>query len=80
MMPLTMVGEGETVTINHVDCGIGLKKRLCDLGLYNNTKIKVIKNDVSGPIIIKVKNSNLAIGRGQANKIFIQENENSTSR
>ena len=75
MIPLAMVNEGETVTISYVDCGIGLKKRLCDLGLYDNTSIKVIRNDISGPIIIKVKDSNLAIGRGQANKILVKENK-----
>jgi ferrous iron transport protein A len=72
MMPLAMAQEGEIVSVHYVDCGMGLKRRLCDLGLYDNTKIKIVKNDISGPIIITVKDSKLVIGRGQANKILVK--------
>lgn len=71
MMPLAMAREGNTVKVSSINCGIDLKRRLSELGLYENTFIKVIKNDISGPIIISVKDSNLVIGRGQANKILI---------
>ena len=43
-IPLAMVQRGEKVKIYCVDCGRGLKKRLCDLGLYEGTVIEVIKN------------------------------------
>ena len=72
MMPLAMVEEGRVVTINSIECGYRLKKRLCDLGLYEHTKIKVIKNDISGPVIIKVKDTNLVLGRGQVSKIMVE--------
>ena len=72
MMPLAMCQEGEEAKIRCVYCGQSLKKRLCELGLYDGTTVKVIKNDVSGPIIIQVKDSKLVIGRGQANKIMTQ--------
>lgn len=72
MMPLAMAREGEEVLVHNVDCGIGLKKRLSDLGLYDNTKIKILKNDISGPVIVIVKDSKLVIGRGQANKILVE--------
>ena len=75
MIPLAMCEEGVEVDIFCVNCGLGIKKRLCDLGLYDNTKIKIIKNDISGPIIIKVKDSKLVIGRGQANKIIVRKRE-----
>jgi ferrous iron transport protein A len=67
-----MAREGETVSVRCVDCGMGLKRRLCDLGLYDNTNIKIVKNDISGPVIITVKDSKLVIGRGQANKILVE--------
>ncbi|MFH1642242.1 MAG: FeoA family protein [Nanoarchaeota archaeon] len=75
MMPLAMCSEGEEVKVNCVDCGAGLKKRLCDLGLYDGSIINIVKNDVSGPVIIKLKDSKLAIGRGQANKILVEIGE-----
>ena len=72
-MPLSMSGEGTEVTIHCVNCGFGLKRRLCDLGLYDGTRVKVVKNDVAGPIIIKVKDSKLVLGRGQAQKIMVEK-------
>jgi ferrous iron transport protein A len=72
MMPLAMCSEGETAEVHCVDCGRGLKKRLCDLGLYDKTEVKVVKNEFSGPLIIKVKDSKLVLGRGQANKILVE--------
>ena len=79
MMPLSMVTEGKEVKIHYVDCGRGLRARLCDLGLYENSKVKVIKNDISGPLILKIKDSKIILGRGQAHKIMakvIMEGEN----
>ena len=73
MMPLAMCNEGEEVVIHCVDCDKGIKKRLCDLGLHDGTKVRVVKNDISGPIIINVKDSKLIIGRRQANKIRVEE-------
>ena len=75
MMPLTMCSEGTNARIVSVHCGQSLKKRLHDLGVYDGTTIKVIKNDVSGPIIVKVKDSKLVLGRGQASKIMAQQQE-----
>ena len=71
-MPLSMVREGDEVKIHWVVCGRGLRARLCDLGLYEGTRIKVVKNDVFGPVILKVKGSKIVIGRGQAQKIMAE--------
>lgn len=70
---LSSVGRGKTVRINCIDCGFGLKKRLSSLGLYSGTEVEIIKNDSHGPIILKVLNSKIVIGRGQAMKILVEE-------
>ncbi len=72
-MPLSMVKEGEKVIVNCVNCGQRLKRRLCDLALYNGSKIRVVKNDIAGPIIIKLKDSKIVLGRGQAHKIMVEK-------
>ena len=73
MIPLAMVEEGAKVTIHCVDRGGGRKRRKCDLGLYDGTKVSVLKNDISGPIIIKIKDSKIVLGRGQAHKIMAEK-------
>ena len=48
------------------------RKRLTDLGLTPGTKVTVIQAaPFNGPLEITVRGSRLAIGRGMANKIFV---------
>ncbi len=72
-MPLSMVGEGKKVKIIEIGGGWMLKKRFHDLGLYEGTEVEVIRNDVTaGPLILKVLDSRIGIGRGQANRIMVE--------
>ncbi len=66
--------EGTTAKVNFINCGKGLKHRLCSLGLGNGEIIEVLKNDNSGPVIIKVLDTKIAIGRGQAEQIVVDYN------
>lgn len=72
MIPLTMASENDQLKIIQVWHGGKFKKKLCELGIYKDSLIKVIKNDVHGPMIIEVKGSRLIIGRGQAQKIMVE--------
>ena len=51
-------------------CG-NIRKRLSELGLRRGVQIKMLKNDY-GPLIISIAGSKLALGRGIASKITIQ--------
>ncbi|MBN1502150.1 ferrous iron transport protein A [Candidatus Woesearchaeota archaeon] len=73
MVPLSNVKNGQRVRIKCIDCGFGLKRRLCSLGLYDGTMVEVVKNDSRGPVLLKVLNSKVVIGRGQAMKILVEE-------
>jgi len=72
IMPLSMAAEGEKVKIKSIDAGQGLRKRLYDLGLVENATIEVIKNEFSGPMILKILDSRIVLGRGQGYKIFVE--------
>ncbi|NOZ80761.1 MAG: ferrous iron transport protein A [DPANN group archaeon] len=72
-MPLSMCSAGDEVEVGDVLCGQNVKKRLHDLGIYDRTRIEVIRNDVSGPLLVRVKDTKLALGRGQADKILVKE-------
>jgi len=53
--------------------GSGLKKRLEDLGLTPRTKITVVKSaPFHGPLEVQVRGCRLAIGRGMAERIFVE--------
>jgi len=58
--------------VKDIKAGIGLRRRLEELGLVRNQILKIIKNDC-GPLIIMLGESRLVIGRGAAFKIFVEE-------
>jgi Fe2+ transport system protein FeoA len=69
--PLSQVEEGQTVCIVGVDGGRELRSRLTTMGLLPKTRIKVVRNGKSGPFVISVKNSKMALGRGVVDKIMV---------
>ena len=64
---------GDQIKIMNLDCGQAFAKRLCELGVFNGMAIEIIKNDKFGPLIIKIFDSRIALGRGQASKIYGQQ-------
>lgn len=69
---LSSAKQGQKVKVNCVECSSSLKSRLCDLGLYDGTIVTVTKNDHSGPVVLKILESQIAIGRGQAKNIMVE--------
>ena len=71
-MALSMATQGSVVQVREIVSGVMLKKRLGELGLYEGTEVVVYKNDVCGPVVLKILDSNIVIGRGQAMKIMVE--------
>jgi Fe2+ transport system protein FeoA len=80
-VPLTMLRNGETGIVTSIKAGggrgfgrgWGFEKRLMDLGLTPGTKVTAVKSaPFHGPIEILVRGSRLALGRGMAEKIFVE--------
>lgn len=81
-VPLTALRDGETGIVTSVKTGHGrgrgrgrwgFEKRLMDMGLTPGTKVTVVKSaPFHGPLEILVRGSRLAIGRGMAEKIFVE--------
>jgi len=70
MKNLTEFSKGDKIKILYVNCGRNFKRRLSELGLFYGIEIKIIKNDGWGPIIVKIFESKIALGRGEALKIY----------
>jgi Fe2+ transport system protein FeoA len=70
---LTEFKEGDIVKIECVNCSLNFKNRLCELGLYDGSKVEIVKNDHFGPLIIKIFESKIALGRGEASKVYGQK-------
>ena len=69
---LSGVKAGQTVRLVRVDAGHGLKHRLAAMGLLSNTKIKVLRNEGKGQLVVNVKGSKVVLGRGMSEKIIVE--------
>lgn len=70
LRPLTEVAVGEHVRLVRTAGGRGFVQRLADLGLIPDTEIQVLNN--TGPIILGLANTRIALGRGMAAKILVK--------
>lgn len=73
LIPLTEVQAGKTVEVALIVGGRNAVNRLCEMGLTPETRLKVSKRaPAGGPLIISVRSTDVAIGRGIASKILVK--------
>ncbi|MBQ9329534.1 MAG: ferrous iron transport protein A [Oscillibacter sp.] len=70
MMPLTMARAGETVTIRKITGLDEVRQHLAELGFVVDTDVTVV-SEVSGNLIVQVKDSRVALDKTMANRIMI---------
>ena len=70
MMPLTLANAGEENTILRVGGSAEVKKHLADLGFVAGAAVNVVAS-LGGNVIVKVKESSVAISEEMARKIMI---------
>ena len=70
MMPLLFASAGENNIIRKVGGNQETKKHLEDLGFVVGGTVTVV-SEISGNLIVKVKDSRVAISREMAGKIMI---------
>lgn len=72
-MPLGFLDTGKEGTVVSINGGMGLNRKLSEMGFAQGTRVKNVKNDGCGPLVVAVMDSRIAIGRGMAQKILIEE-------
>lgn len=84
MIPLGLLSPGERAEIADVGplggcgggCGCGKKGaaggRVEDMGLRAGKVVEMLSNGSGGPILLKVDESRIALGRGVAMKILVR--------
>lgn len=69
---LADLAAGEHGIVVHLAGGHELCGRMATLGLTPGTEITVLRNSGRGPLIILIRNTRIALGRGEAYKIHVQ--------
>ena len=70
MMPLVLADMGEEAVIKRVGGSTEMKKHLEDMGFVAGGVVTVL-NTIGGNLIVKIKESRVAISKEMAGKIMI---------
>ena len=75
MAPLSSLGSGEVGVVQDLSGGRGFVSRAVALGFTPGTEIAMVQNFRYGPLIVVVRDTHVALGRGEAAKIQIRRQE-----
>ncbi len=70
---LSKVRNGERVQIARMLGGHSFLSRLASLGFTPGAELRVVQNFGRGPIIVNVRDTRVALGRGEASKILVRQ-------
>jgi len=70
-VPLAFLPESKHATIVEIVGGRGLVRRLYELGFTPGTKVKILSLNSPGPILVDVRGTRIALGRGVTMKIMV---------
>lgn len=75
-MPLGLLISGDKAKVVEIVSGKQMRTRIEDIGIREGKVVEVLNNEGRGPVLIKVNDSRIAIGRGMAMKIMVRRLEN----
>ncbi len=81
MAPLGLLTSGERAEVLEIrlrkeDCDQRKEKHIChaqDMGIRVGNVIEMLNSEGRGPVLIKIGESRIAIGRGMAMKIMVKK-------
>jgi Fe2+ transport system protein FeoA len=71
ILPLSMIAQGQRIRLVEITAGRRLRRRLTELGLTPGVEIEIVQ-DQGGPLLLAVRDTRLALGRGMAHKIIVR--------
>jgi ferrous iron transport protein A len=76
IIPLTDLPAGKRAKVRRLAGGRGLRARLSSLGLRPGVPVtKVSAGLLSGPVVVQLQGSQVAVGHGMARRIMVEEIE-----
>lgn len=71
-VPLSKLPSGAKTVVRRLDVGSTATRRLASMGVVVGSSIEVLQNRRHGPMLILVRDTRLALGRGEAGKIYVE--------
>ena len=75
-VPLTQLAQSEEGTVVALRGGHGFVSRLATLGFTPGALLTMIQNFGHGPLIVRVRDTRIALGRGEARHVLVQRRTN----
>ena len=72
VVPLTALGPGEHGVVVELAGGRGLLGRMASLGFTPGADVTVLQNFGRGPLIALVHDAHIALGRGEAGRLYVR--------
>jgi Fe2+ transport system protein FeoA len=69
---LSALETGEAATVYGFVAGHGLVSRLSALGFTPDAKVTMVQNFGHGPVIVSIRGTRIALGRGEAAKVRVR--------
>ena len=73
MVPLDKLEVGEIGVVRRLAGGRGFVSRLAALGFTPDAEVAILQNFGHGPLIVTVRDTRIALGRGEAGKIRVDQ-------
>ncbi len=71
VLPLSLLSPNQRARVVSISGGRGVVKRLNDMGFSPGAEVAVVNRAIAGPLMVMVKGTKVAIGRGLATKIMV---------
>ncbi len=72
VVPLSTLRPGEQGVVVELVGGRGLLSRMTSLGFTPGAEVTVVQNFGRGPLIARVRDARIALGRGQAARLYVR--------
>ena len=69
---LDHLSVGATAGVRELDGGNEFSGRLAAMGLVLGAALQVMQNSGKGPMLVRVRDTRLALGRGEAQRILVE--------
>ncbi|MEW6132108.1 MAG: FeoA family protein [Pseudomonadota bacterium] len=73
MITLDRLPQGAIAAVRKLSGGKELKSRLSAMGLTEGAHLTVLQNRGNGPVLVKVRDTRIALGRGEAIKVLVEQ-------
>lgn len=70
---LAELATGARAVVCEVGGGKAFARRLAGMGLVVGSQLEILQNPDRGPVLIRVRGTRIALGRGEAMKVLAEE-------